>query len=54
MVGTVNRGSYAYAVPTKNSIRLKIIELSSLATEGSVLLANRTDDRVPGRCSYKD
>ena len=28
-------------VPTKNSIRLKIIELSSLVTEGSVLLANR-------------
>jgi len=33
--------SLGVVVPTKNSIRLKIIELSSLVTEGSVLLANR-------------
>jgi hypothetical protein len=41
------------SVPTKNSIRLKIIELRSLVTEGSVLLANRAHDRVPGSCSYQ-
>ena len=38
----------AAAVPTKNPIRLKIIEHKNLVTEGSVLLPNRADDRVPG------